>query len=496
MNQTEELKKLTKLDIYPASLTEADGATYFLARSGSGGEKLVGWVGKSALAGKKVGSLAGKDVQVGPTDHANALALRKALPWTAPRCIGLATSVGLGDRLGLATPGHVRAVRGTGLAPIFAQQSIREMTRTQRTADQVMDCATWGVLQEGYRDGFGSDGDHVQRPEDLAGVVAAGFTMFTIDPGLHVVNQADTMDSAALSQAYAMLDWKTFDTTPSALQEVYCRSTFDLADGSKITFGEDTFLRAAVKYGAAIVHVVKMYRQLKSLCKRPFELEASVDETESVTSQAEHYFFAAELKRLGVQWVSLAPRFVGRFEKGVDYIGDLDVFRASFAQHVAVMRTLGPYKLSIHSGSDKFSIYPIVAELTGGLVHLKTAGTSYLEAVRAISRIDPELFREIYEFARGRYETDKASYHVSADISKVPPASSLSDAQLPATLDDFNAREMLHVTFGSVLTADGGQRFRTRFYAALEKQEEVYYEVLAKHIGRHVAPFVRYAKSR
>jgi hypothetical protein len=320
--------------------------------------------------------------------------------------------------------------------------------------------------------------------------------MFTIDPGLHVVNQADTMDSAALSQAYAMLDWKTFDTTPSALQEVYCRSTFDLADGSKITFGEDTFLRAAVKYGAAIVHVVKMYRQLKSLCKRPFELEASVDETESVTSQAEHYFFAAELKRLGVQWVSLAPRFVGRFEKGVDYIGDLDVFRASFAQHVAVMRTLGPYKLSIHSGSDKFSIYPIVAELTGGLVHLKTAGTSYLEAVRAISRIDPELFREIYEFARGRYETDKASYHVSADISKVPPASSLSDAQLPATLDDFNAREMLHVTFGSVLTADGGQRFRTRFYAALEKQEEVYYEVLAKHIGRHVAPFVRYAKSR
>jgi len=242
--------------------------------------------------------------------------------------------------------------------------------------------------------------------------------------------------------------------------------------------------------------VAKMHRRLAALCKRAVELEASVAETESVTTPAEHYFFAAELKRLGVTWVSMAPRLVGRFEKGVDYIGNLDLFRTSFAQHVAVMQTLGPYKISIHSGSDKFSIYPLVAELTDGLVHLKTAGTSYLEAVRAISRIDPGLFRQIYTFARACYETDKASYHVSADMAKVPPVSKLSDQQLPASLDQFDTRQMLHVTFGSVLTAEGGEKFRKRFYAGLEAQEEVHYEVLAKHIGRHVAPFVPYAKNR
>jgi len=489
MIKIDELKKATNLEVYEASLIEAGEATYFLARRGT--EKLVGCVGKGAIKGSKVGSMDGKDMTVGPTDHANAAAIRKALLWTAPRCIGLATSVGLGDRLGLATPGHVRAVRGTGLAPYFAQQSIREMTRTQRTPEQVMDCATWGVFQEGYRDGFGSDGDHVQRIEDLDSLVASGFTMFTIDPGPHVVNQADAMNGEELSGNYANLDWKTFDTSPQALQDLYSHGKFKLADGSFISLDEEAFLRAAVKYGNAICQVVKMHRRLQKICKYPFELEASVDETESVTSPAEHFFFAAELKRLGVRWVSMAPRLVGRFEKGVDYIGDLDVFRASFAQHVAVMRTLGPYKISIHSGSDKFSIYPIVAELTGGLVHLKTAGTSYLEAVRAISRIDPALFREIYDFARGRYETDKASYHVSADMSKVPPVSKLSDQQLPASLDQFDTRQMLHVTFGSVLTADGGEKFRKRFYAALEKQEEVHYEVLARHIGRHVAPFAK-----
>ena len=73
---------------------------------------------------------------------------------SAPQVIGKRLSVGLGDRLGLATPGHIRAVRGTGVAPYLCQQSIREMTRTQRSPDDVMDDASWGVMEEGYRDGF------------------------------------------------------------------------------------------------------------------------------------------------------------------------------------------------------------------------------------------------------------------------------------------------------------------------------------------------------
>ena len=129
-----------------------------------------------------------------------------------------------------------------------------------------------------------------------------------------------------------------------------------------------------------------------------------------------------ELARLGVHWVSLAPRYIGRFEKGVDYIGDLAAFEADFALHAAIARRFGPYKLSLHSGSDKFSVYPIAMAQTRGLVHLKTAGTSYLEALRTIAALDPALFREIYVFARGRYPTDRASYHVSADLAKAPAA--------------------------------------------------------------------------
>ena len=118
--------------------------------------------------------------------------------------------------------------------------------------------------------------------------------------------------------------------------------------------------------------------------------------------------------------MSLAPRFVGRFEKGVDYIGDLGELEKDVAAHAALARHFGPYKLSLHSGSDKFSVYPIAARLAKGLVHLKTAGTSYLEALRTAAAVDPAFFRAIYAFARERYDTDKASYHVSAELGKAP----------------------------------------------------------------------------
>ena len=485
MPQITELERITSCHIYPLSVVEAEEATYFLARRDA--ERCVGAVGNSRLKAEPAGTIDGRPVVLGPMDHGNAQVIRRALPWTAPQLVGQATSIGLGDRLGLATPGHIRAVRGTGVVPYLAQQSIREMARTERTPDQVMDAATWGVLEEGFRDGFGSDADHLQLPVDIDATLAAGFTLFTVDPGAHVQNDADAMTADALAAAFEALDIDTLETSRQDLLARYDGKTITLTDGHTLEFGRETVLRAAVKYGDAVAHATHMFRHVQANAAHPFELEISVDETDTPTTPEEHFFFASELTRLGVEWVSLAPRFIGRFEKGVDYIGDVQAFRRSLATHAAVMHTVGPYKLSIHSGSDKFSIYPIVTELTGGLVHLKTAGTSYLEALHAVTTIDPGLFREILDFARSRYETDKATYHVSADLSKVPAAADLNDDELAGLFEQFDARQVLHVTFGSVLTAEKGDRFKTRLLGALNREEETHYETIRRHLARHVA---------
>ena len=219
-----------------------------------------------------------------------------------------------------------------------------------------------------------------------------------------------------------------------------------------------------------------------------------MDETDTPTTPAEHYWVASELKRLGVAWVSLAPRFVGRFEKGVDYIGDLDELETDVAAHAAIARHFGPYKLSLHSGSDKFSVYPIAARLAKGLVHLKTAGTSYLEALRTIAALDPAMFRSIYAFGRERYDTDKATYHVSAEVAKAPGAAEVKEAELPGLLEHFHAREILHVTFGSVLketNPDGTLRFKDRLFGLLRGNPEAYADNLERHFVRHLQPFAR-----
>ena len=495
-----DVASATGWNLYNRSLAVRDRTLLFLGRKG--GTKVLGclYQDESAVAGAFEGeasAVAMGDARVTlktcSLNHANAVALRTALPYTAPRVIGLATSAGCGDRLGLATPGHIHAIRGTGLVPFLAQQSIREMERSGRTPDDVMDDASWAVFQEGWREGFGSDADHLKTREDIDICVAAGFTLYTIDPREHVDNDAHTDGVEILEAKYQALPWEALSTAPDALRDSYLGKTFSLEDDMVITLSESQLWRAAGKYGRAIVHVVSMYRYLaEAMDNRPFELEVSVDETDTPTAPHEHFFVANELRRLGVRWSSLAPRYLGRFEKGVDYIGDLGEFEADLRWHAAIARKLGCYKLSIHSGSDKFSIYPIFAKHCGALVHLKTAGTSYLEALRAIADLDPALFREILGFAFQRYDEDKASYHVSADPSKVSKPEDLGDAELATALDTFDGRQLLHVTFGSVLTEenpDGGYRFRDRLLSVLDANENAHYKVIEAHFDKHLAPF-------
>lgn len=487
-----ELSRLSGLAVYPRSITVTRNAILFLGREGTRKQlatlAATSWtlyvpqarVQKVTVEGTEL------DLTICDTTPEAAAALRATLPFLNARPLGLKKSAGCGDRLGLATPGHIRAGRNSTLALILAQQSVRENARTGRTPQEVMDDACFGVLQEGWREGFGADADHLKTTDDIDSFAAAGYTFYTIDPSAHVDNAANTDGVEVLREKVAALPWAELGTSWELLQQQLGSAPIDLGAFS-VSISEEELLRAAAKYGRVVSHTVRMYHHLeKVMGGKPFELEMSVDETETVTSLAEHIYIAHELKRLGVKWVSLAPRYVGDFEKGVDYIGDLKEFEKSFAEHLAVSRTFGPYKLSLHSGSDKFSIYPIASRLAGNLVHLKTAGTSYLEALRAIALLNAPLFREIVAFAKERYGTDRATYHVSAEVGKMPDVDQLSDDQLTSLLDDFHAREVLHVTFGSALHH---APFRERFFTTLREGEETYSQVVEAHFNKHFAPF-------
>ena len=412
-----------------------------------------------------------------------------------PSPLGLKKSFGFGDRLGLATPGHLASARKFDFAPIFAQQSIREMQRTNRTPDQVMSAAKAALAAEDYTAAWGADADHLKTPEDVRRTAAAGFCFFTIDPSAHVNNDADRMGPTELKAAVdAMVADKTFDG-PGWEGEYLSRSYEVDAGEPPLRFLSNPLRRAAVKYGRAVAHSAALARVIADACAgRGHEIEVSVDETDSPTSPLEHLFFALELRRRGVRnVVSLAPRFVGDMEKGIDYRGDLAAFERSLRQHVAVAKLAGPYKISVHSGSDKFSIYPVVGRVCGELLHVKTAGTSYLEALRVVVRRDAKLFGEIAAFCHGRFATDRASYHISTtegDLAKLPRSGGAVDLERPY-LDEVPGRQLMHVTFGSVLTQgrrSNGQTFKDAILDVLRKNDDLHREVLVKHFDKHLGP--------
>lgn len=222
--------------LYPQSLITHGGSTYALART-NGTRKLLVKGKQGDFVGTRL-----EELLVCDCSPHNAATLRSRLPWLQPVPLGRATSFGFGDRLGSATPGHVESVRSVikdkPIAPIFAQQSVRENDRTGRTPQNVVDDATWGVFQEGWRDPWGADADHVKVIEDLAPFVQAGYTFYTIDPSDHVDSDAQSDSADTLNAKIGTFPWSEWGSTYENLQEIYSQGV--LIGDLDMTFDEET----------------------------------------------------------------------------------------------------------------------------------------------------------------------------------------------------------------------------------------------------------------
>ena len=406
-------------------------------------------------------------------DHHNALALRALAPRTAPSVLTGPRSFGFGDRIGgeaAATSFHLAACSGYDLAPVPAQQSVRENTQTGRCFADVLDDATWAVLETGFDTAWGADADHLKEISDLEEAARAGFTFYTIDP-------SDALDAAhyddeELAERLARL--VPADSERNALVSRYERHV----DGDT-----RAVVRSLVTHLPAVRFAVTAYRRLEELLGADgFAFELSVDETDIPTTILDHRIVAEELAREDVRLYSLAPRYVGSFEKGIDFVGDVDEFRRSLAGHASLARELGDYRLSLHSGSDKFSIYPAFGEITDGRFHVKTAGTSFLEAVKTIAAADTGLYRDILALAIDTFHDNASHYQISADVSLVPdPATLETGTALDLLTNDTNTRQVIHIAYGVIL-----DRFDAPFRAALATERDRYGGYLLAHLGHHL----------
>jgi tagaturonate epimerase len=405
--------------------------------------------------------------------------LWELFPWTRPVSLrNERTTIGMGDRIGMASAGHIRAARRFDVSPVLAQQSIRELDFTARSFTDVVADAAFLVFQEGYTGGYGADGDHLKTIPDIDRALANSMPMITLDLTEVMKPEVADWSDSEVEAAFKHLP----SEFRKRVEEKYADKTVEL-ETTRITIDAATARRCAVMYGEALSFTETVDAHLKRRTGDAYDLEISVDETTTPTLPTHHFFISRELEVRGVTVNSLAPRFIGDFQKAIDYIGDVDEFTEQFRVHAEIARATGGYKVSVHSGSDKFSVYPVVGEETQMRLHLKTSGTSWLESLRTIAQTEPALYRLIHQRAFDYFPEALKSYHITADIDAIDALDGKADGELPGFLDDPNCRQLLHISYGGLLR---DPEVREKYFSALHVHEQQHTRNVRNHMRKHL----------
>jgi tagaturonate epimerase len=288
----------------------------------------------------------------------------------------------------------------------------------------------------------------------------------------------------------------------------YCGTLEITGINEKVKINENLIFKVAEKFLFAVEEAGKVYRHLlEKKGKNNFVVEVSMDETDEPQTPIEMLFILSAIAQEKIPIRTIAPKFSGRFNKGVDYVGNVELFTREFEEDIAIIRYAvsefdlpKDLKLSVHSGSDKFSIYKSIGSAikkfdTG--IHLKTAGTTWLEELIGLASAGGEglmIAKEIYRSAYDRFDELCGPYKTVIDIDtkKLPVPDKVdewSGAKYAATLrhdlsnKDYNLhfRQLLHV--GYKVASEMGDRYLN----ALEKYESVIAENVIENLyERHI----------
>jgi len=389
-------------------------------------------------------------------------------------------SLGIGDRFAHQGKAQLAAFvkakqLGVDVAPVW-NKSNREHLIVHSEPASVRQEADEAVKAAGWTSPYFVDADHIGLKTVDAFLPFSDF--FTIDVADFIAKPADENDIRAF-----VSDQRRF-IGPLSVPRI--ERPLDITE-ARI----DAIAR---KYLLAVKEAAKVYHHIEAAKgKGNFVTEVSMDETDHPQTPVELLFILAALAREGIPVQTIAPKFTGRFNKGVDYVGDVGHFEKEFGDDLAVIafaiKTFGlpaDLKLSVHSGSDKFSIYPAIRRSVrkhGAGLHLKTAGTTWLEELIGLALAGGDglqIAKDVYAHALDRFDELVAPYASVIDIDRgrVPPAQQVAGwtgEQYASVLrhdpssKHYNPgfRQLLHV--GYKVAAQLGSRFTD----ALKKHQEI-----------------------
>jgi len=405
-------------------------------------------------------------------------------------------SFGIGDRFCHQGKPQLAALikakeQGLNITPVW-NKSHREHSIIGTTPADTRKEADDAVTAYGWDGSYFVDADHIGL-SNVGGFIEPS-DFFTLDVADYIGKTADKTDVNSFIQNY----------------KKYIGSLAIYRVDETFNTSEEQIKSIADKFLLAVKQAGKIYRHIKtSKGTDNFITEVSMDETGQPQTPVEMFIILAAIADEGIPAQTIAPKFTGRFNKGVDYVGDVTAFAKEFEEDVAVLafavREFGlpeNLKLSIHSASDKFSIYGPIAKtlkkFDAGL-HIKTAGTTWLEELIGLAMAGGDglsIAKEVYAGALSRMDELCGPYETVIDIdrAKLPTAREVDkwDSKRFATVlrhdqscwqYNPNFRQLLHVAYK--VAAEMG----TRFSDALDKYEDIIAQNVTKNIyERHIKP--------
>ncbi|RIJ46564.1 hypothetical protein D1614_17995 [Maribellus luteus] len=379
-------------------------------------------------------------------------------------------SFGVGDRFNHEGEAQLSALiiatsEGIEITPVW-NKSNREHNIVHSEPEGTRREADSAVKNQGWEGPYFVDADHINLSNVDRFINHCDF--FTLDVAMYIGNESSAEDIASFKNSCSALGNQV--EIPGIAEPIVI--TDSLLD------------EVAGKYLAAIKEAGEIYRHIESFKgKGKFVTEVSMDEVETPQTPVDMFFILKMIADEDIPAQTIAPKFTGRFNKGVDYAGDVDQFAKEFEQDVLVIdyavKEFGlpeDLKLSVHSGSDKFTIYPVMAEIIAKYdkgIHVKTAGTTWLEEVIGLAISGDEglaAAKEIYAKALARKDELCAPYAdvIDIDDSKLPTVEeveSWSGEKYGDTLrhipghPDYNPnfRQLIHV--GYKVAAEMGERY-------------------------------------
>lgn len=405
-------------------------------------------------------------------------------------------SFGTGDRFGLQGDAQLEAIRkvhaqGIDITIVW-NKSHREHTIVGTSQGDLRHEANEAIRTAGWSGSYHVDADHINMTNVDLFLDSSDF--FTLDVADFIGTRAPEEYLEAFVKRYAIY------TGEMKIDGIF----------EPLVITEKKLQAIAEKYLFAIQQAAEIYNHIsKEKGVYTFITEVSMDETEEPQTPEELFFILAAIADNNIPAQTIAPKFTGRFNKGVDYQGDIEQFNREFDEDICVIRRAiqdfnlpENLKLSVHSGSDKFSIYPGIRkaiETHDVGVHIKTAGTTWLEELIGLAESGDEpldLVKEIYRKGHGRFDELCVPYATVIDIdrTKLPSpdeVDSWDGKKMAQTIRhdpgcpsyDSNIRQLLHV--GYKIAAEYGE---TYLKAVRDNEAVVGKHVCDNLFERHIVP--------